>query len=205
MNQQNMYLDLETRIAYFRLITALLCEPEEDITFNEELYRQLLEVTNTLFPQANTLIVQLKKASGETTKTKLLVEYARLFIGPFKLPTPPYASCYLGSRELNNEITDWVRSFYEDSGLEFDYTIMDLPDHIAVETEFLHYLLTKEYQALMENDKERADWFHERYSTFFQHHHSKWVDVLSKKVIAETMEPFYSVLFQLIYVATTKL
>jgi putative dimethyl sulfoxide reductase chaperone len=161
------------------------------------LFSQLKQCVSLLNPDSTQLVDELQKSAGQDTNA-LLIEYARLFIGPFKLPTPPYASCYLGSKELNNEITEWVRKFYESSGLEFDYTIMDLPDHIAVETEFLHYLLTQQLIAANENEPEALAENETRYHTFLEKHHGCWVPVLSQNVITESSEPFYQNLFRLI-------
>lgn len=188
---------LQARIQYLQLITALLCEPEEEVIQNTELYSQLKQCVEFLNPDLTLLVDELQKGA-EKNITRFLVEYSRLFIGPFKLPTPPYASCYLGSKELNNEITEWVRQFYETSGLEFDYTIMDLPDHIAVETEFLHFLLTQQLIAAKENEPEALADFQNRYHTFLEKHHGLWVPVFSQTVIDETGEPFYQNLFRLI-------
>jgi len=188
---------LQARIQYFQLLTALLCEPEEGVTHNTELYSQLKQCVNFLNPDSTQLADELQKSAGQNTNA-LLIEYARLFIGPFKLPTPPYASCYLGSKELNNEITEWVRKFYEASGLEFDHTIMDLPDHIAVETEFLQYVLTRQLIAANENEPEALADNKTRYHTFLEKHHGRWVPLLSQKVVDESEEPFYQNLFRLI-------
>jgi TorA maturation chaperone TorD len=185
------------RIQYFQLITALLCEPEKETVHNAELYIQLQQCVGTIQPDLKPMVDKLKKSS-EKELTALMIEYARLFIGPFKLVAPPYASCYLGSKELNNEITDWVRQFYETSGLEFDYTIMDLPDHIAVETEFLHYLATRQLIAENEENTEDVTNFGKRYHAFLNDHHKQWVPIFSQQVINESSEPFYQVLCRLI-------
>lgn len=185
------------RIQYYQLITALLCEPEEEVTHSAELYEQLTQCVTILNADLSPLVDELR-VSSQKDLTFLLIEYSRLFIGPFILPAPPYASCYLGSKELNNEITEWVRMFYETSGLEFDYTIMDLPDHIAVETEFLHYLITRQIIAENEENTEDASNFGKRYHAFLNDHHKRWLPVFCQQVINETSDPFYKFLFRLI-------
>ncbi len=197
MTGQNVLTYNLGRIQYFKLITALLCEPEEEITPAVELYRQLFESVESIDRKLTPIVDELKAASN-AGQTKLLVEYARLFIGPFKLPAPPYASCYLGSKHLHNEVTDWVRNFYEQSGLEFDYTIMDMPDHIAVETEFLHFLLARSYTARQKHDFRQSEVYMKNYSIFFEGHHKKWVPVFIGEVLKSTDEPFYEILFKLI-------
>ncbi len=184
----------QAQIVYLQLITALMCEPEEEVLHSRHFFENLTAAVTILNPDLMGEVHELQKASRGQIQP-LMVEYARLFIGPFKLVAPPYASCYLGSKTLNNEITDWVRGFYEDSGLEFDYTIMDLPDHVAVETEFLQYALTRSIVALKEGHAEEASLFMSRYSAFLNQHHKRWVPLLSKQVADNTTHPFYHSLF----------
>ncbi len=196
MTHANDFLQEKAKIQYYQIITALLCEPEDDVTNNQEVYRRLREAVEILDETLLEWVDNLKEHANRPVK-ELLIEYSRLFIGPFKLPSPPYASCYLGSKEFNGEVSEWVRKYYENAGLAFDYTIMDLPDHIAVETEFLQYLLSKHLET-----NEVADIWDEKYlkafNYFVANHHGKWVPQLADAVIEHTNEPYYKTLFELI-------
>lgn len=73
----------------------------------------------------------------------LLWEYTRLFIGPYKLPCPPWESVYTSPKKLMvQEAYDEVRDFYKELGL----TVNDpdiMPDHIGVELNFISVLFEK--------------------------------------------------------------
>src|SRR4030067_2524293 len=61
----------------------------------------------------------------------LLWEYTRLFIGPYKLPCPPWESVYTsGKRLMMQEAYDEVRGFYFEAGLQIDNPNI-MGDHIG--------------------------------------------------------------------------
>ncbi|MEW6594577.1 MAG: molecular chaperone TorD family protein [Thermodesulfobacteriota bacterium] len=74
---------------------------------------------------------------------RLQNEYVRLFVNALpEVPCPPYGSVYLEG-SLMGETTLMVRGLYRKYGLE----PAEMPDHIAVESEFLAWL-----QGLAVND-----------------------------------------------------
>lgn len=67
---------------------------------------------------------------------KLQNEYVRLFINALpEVPCTPYASVYLEGRCMGEKTVE-IKKLYEKHGLITD----EMPDHIAVELEFLNYL-----------------------------------------------------------------
>ncbi|MFN2356106.1 MAG: molecular chaperone, partial [Desulfopila sp.] len=81
----------------------------------------------------------MEQAIHESRHQDLLVEYARLFVGPFELLAPPYGSVYLETgRRLMGDSTIAVQHMYTNAGLTLD--VQEAPDHIALELEFMHYL-----------------------------------------------------------------
>jgi putative dimethyl sulfoxide reductase chaperone len=178
---------------YYQLTTIFLCEPEKDVLEQNGLFGSYRENIAFLNPEASHHVTKMEGACKLSGSKYLLIEYARLFIGPFKLQAPPYASCYLGNKELNSEITDQVRQIYSRAGLHFDDSAADLPDHMAVETEFLHYLMGKTAQEEEQNYSKTIALLGE-----FMVHFSSWVPLLCNKVLANTKEEFYKELFTLI-------
>ena len=81
---------------------------------------------------------------------KLEIEYNRLFVGPGHVPCPPYESVYRKDRPLMERglvmgpSTIDVQKRYAKAGLEKSRDFKDLPDHIAVELEFMKYLCIRE-------------------------------------------------------------
>jgi TorA maturation chaperone TorD len=67
----------------------------------------------------------------------LLWDYTRLFIGPYKLPCPPWESVYRSqARLMMQDAADDVRRTYAVFGLSVEETRV-MPDHIGIELNFL--------------------------------------------------------------------
>ena len=76
-------------------------------------------------------------------------EFARLFVGPYDLPAPPYGSVYLeGERRIMGESTVDASNRYRDSGLTTSESFRDPPDHIAAELEFMYFLVYSEIDTI---------------------------------------------------------
>lgn len=71
----------------------------------------------------------------------LLVDYTRLFLGAPQALAKPYASVWLTAQpELMQESVVQLQKLYAQAGFEIDDGFHDLPDHVAVELEFLYLL-----------------------------------------------------------------
>ena len=81
------------------------------------------------------------------TKIDLEIEYNRLFVGPSAPPCPPYESVYDESRPFEQygtilgPSTEWMESALEEEGLSIDVGYKEYADHIAIELEYMVYLL----------------------------------------------------------------
>lgn len=123
----------------------------------------------------------------------LQLEYARLFIGPHALPAPPYESVY---REplwgVMGETTLAVRQAYEAIGFGLDPEARELPDHVAVELEFLAHLSDEQAAAWSVADEARAmRWLcHEH--AFLEAHLGQWLPAFAERVVVAAAVPFYS-------------
>lgn len=71
----------------------------------------------------------------------LQVDHAKLFIGPFQMLAPPYASLYLGAGDqVDGEVTRRVARRYADYGLSFLPDEKRPADHVGYLFEFLYFL-----------------------------------------------------------------
>jgi TorA maturation chaperone TorD len=130
----------------------------------------------------------IRKYSNED----LAVEYARLFVGPYELKAPPYGSVYLdGERRVMGNSTMEVIKLHEEAGLVMDKDFKELPDHIAVELEFMYYLIYKEMEALEKLEKDKALAFGEIRNHFFNRFLSPWIPPFCEKIKETTDNNFY--------------
>ena len=121
----------------------------------------------------------------------LLWEYTRLFIGPYKLPCPPWESVYTSSKKLMvQEAYDEVRDFYKELGL----TVNDpdiMPDHIGVELNFISVLFEK-----MNDESERRLYYMDIANRFIDEHLMKWVPQFTQDMENAANSSFYKTLAQ---------
>jgi TorA maturation chaperone TorD len=123
---------------------------------------------------------------------KLAIDHARLFVGPFALLAPPYGSVYLeGERRLMGDSTLAAGECYQEFGLEVAAGFNGTPDHIAVELEFMHFLIVKEMSALIGGELDRAQNFRQKQRVFLQRHLAAWVPDFSRSVEEQAQTGFY--------------
>ncbi len=122
----------------------------------------------------------------------LKVDYAKLFVGPFKLFAAPYGSVYLdGERKVMGDSTLDVQNRYRQAGLDTAGNFKDAPDHITAELEFMYYLIFKEIEAFANSDIETAIGFIQRQKSFLEDHLMAWVPEFANSIIEYAENPFY--------------
>ena len=121
------------------------------------------------------------------------MEYTRLFINSFHgTPAKPYESVYLDKGHLVlGESTIRVREFYQQFGVDLGIGHPEPPDHIAIETEFMAFLIHKAVQAYSEGEMEKRERFRDAQIRFLQQHLLCWVWSFSDQVCLHTRNPFY--------------
>jgi TorA maturation chaperone TorD len=120
----------------------------------------------------------------------LRIDYSRLFIGPYKLLAPPYGSVYLeNTRMVMGNSTLNVRNKYADEGLSVD--IKEAPDHMAIELEFMYYLISKEVQAALSSDFVDAACYLEKQRGFLETHLGMWISDFSNNIATNAETTFY--------------
>jgi TorA maturation chaperone TorD len=108
--------------------------------------------------------------NSEQELEDLLWEFTRLFIGPYKLPCPPWESVYISGRRLMmQEAYDEVQDFYQDVGLEIRNPEINA-DHIGAELNFLAVLYGK-----MNGDPEKRLYYMDIAKRFLDEHLMSWI------------------------------
>ena len=123
---------------------------------------------------------------------ELKVEYARLFVGPYTLPAPPYGSVYLESerRIMGNSTMDVVNR-YRQSGLVVAEDFKDAPDHIAAELEFMHFLIFKAMEAANQGDVDYIATSFLNQQSFLEVHLGAWIHEFTSNVIDNAEASLY--------------
>ncbi len=84
-----------------------------------------------------------------------------------------------------------VLQHYEDAGFEVDEGFRDLPDHVAVELEFLYVLLFREAEAQLREDAETLAGLARMRRRFLGEHLGQWVGPFAAAVAAGAQTAYY--------------
>lgn len=136
--------------------------------------------------------VRSSKESLETLQEELSIEFARLFIGPIKPLSIPYASWHISDpRQLMTDETVEVRQRYLDAGMAVRelYSIPD--DHVAIELEFLSYLTAEMIAAHAVGNSTRIDELQKMQDDFVTEHMQKWIPDFVDSIDKSDAHPFY--------------
>lgn len=130
--------------------------------------------------------------NSEPALDDLLWEYTRLFIGPHKLPCPPWESVYTSVKRLMmQEAYDEVKDLYAGIGLAVnDPTI--LADHVAAELNFLAVLYEK-----LNAEPEKSPFYLAMKKRFYEEHLNKWIGQFTSDMEEAAVSPFYKTLARL--------
>ncbi len=120
----------------------------------------------------------LKNTDPEKLYKDLRYDYADIFLNAGPNPTFPYESAHTGKTPvLMQKPVLILREYFKNAGVHKNPGYKDLDDHIAVEMEFLRYLL--------ENQKS------EMYINFFKDTYLKWVNSFCDQLTASAKTAFY--------------
>jgi len=176
----------------YKLLSACFYLPKKEIYLEEKVFEGLTLLLNTLCPDAAIFSAAMEETIQKYSDEDLAIEYARLFVGPYELKAPPYGSVYLdGGRRVMGDSTMEVVRLYEETGLVMDKDFKELPDHIAVELEFMYYLIYKEVEALEKSEKDKVLALREIRNHFFNHFLSPWIPPFCEKIKEATDNQFY--------------
>ena len=194
MNERDFISFERDRASVFNVFTALLCQPEEDLLRNNQVFDTVGLALSNVNPACSEIVGRMQEAAKQSSAQELLIEYTRLFIGPFKTLVPPYSSLYFGSDTLMSDETVWVVDFYRKAGLKFDQETKEVPDHIAIETEFMYWLIHNEIRAMESGERDGAFSLWENQREFFGKHYRKWTPEFCRKVATETNNEYFRLL-----------
>ncbi len=182
-------MDVEKRGDVYRLLSRLYYLPGEHTAGQ---VTELAGVLETIYPEA---AERLARLGGDTDIEELTIDFSRLFVGPFKLLAPPYGSVYLetGRRVMGDSTID-ARNRYREAGLILSDSMKEAPDHVAIELEFMYYLVFNENQARANSDDEAVLASLTMQREFLGEHLGAWAWHFAEKVEKHASTEFYKLL-----------
>ncbi len=136
-----------------RLLAACYYEPGPEFA-EERLFDAMIDAAQRIDAVLAEKASLLKTAFEADSQQDLLVDYAHLFLGPVGLLALPYESAWLEKQGVpSSEATQALLNLFADGGFEVDPDFRDLPDHIAVELEFLYTAFFRTAAAIRDADQ----------------------------------------------------
>lgn len=175
----------------YRLLAACYYPPTP-LLFEENCCAALAASLSVLAPEAAAPATEAAQISAGQSLEALAVEHARLFLGPFQLVAPPYGSYYLEDKKtVMGDSTAAAEAFYRSCGLHLAHDFPELPDHIAVELEFLSYLAFTQRQAEESGNSDESRRLALLQLEFLDRFLMPWLAPFTAAVINDGEAPFY--------------
>lgn len=175
----------------YRLLSACFCQPE-DAFLEEEVFEQLRTALAKIDPDRGSDVSAMENSFRSLGLEALTLDYTRLFLGPFETLARPYGSVYLdGERVVMGESTQQALTLYREGGFEVAEDLREMPDHVAVELEFLYLLSYRLGQATEKDEQVRLGALKRRFLT---EHLGRWVGELAEAMKNGAETEFYRLL-----------
>jgi len=181
----------EARADLCRFLSGCYYEPGPEFT-EENLFGSMVAAATLVDPDLAEHARRLGKAFAMDDTQTLLVDYTRLFLGPVQPLAKPYGSVWLtGETTLMQEATMAVLELYKEGGFDIDEAFRELPDHVAVELEFLYLLLFKRNVARRSNATDELAALTTLQQRFLAQHLGAWIGPFAAAVQAGAETAFY--------------
>lgn len=202
-NEKPSYSLAETsrfRQGVYRLLAGLLLYPVEGrLSAALEGAREIDRLSNYLpAPRPYSGWALLLGALESVVETDILGiqnEYVRLFVaGSGGIPCSPYESVYAERQEYaaGRSMAELERE-YAAAGLVLSSGLSEMPDHVAVEMEFMSFLCRQAAEAWEKEDDAEAVKLLAWQASFLKRHLARWLPDWVRKVAESDCEGTYSV------------
>ena len=174
-----------------RFLAGCYYEPGPEFA-EERLFDSILAAAQRISPELGEHAQRLGQAFSAAPMQDLLVDYTRLFLGAPQALAKPYSSVWLtGEPALMQDSAMALLKLYEQGGFEVDPEFRDLPDHVAVELEFLYLLTFQQNRALAAGDEQARQAVAVLRSAFLVGHLGRWLGPFILAVHEHAQSEFY--------------
>lgn len=181
----------QARADLCRFLSACFYEPGVEFT-EERLFDSMLAAASCAAPELAAAAQRLGVAFAAQDLQSLLVDYTRLFLGPMQTLSSPYGSFWqTGEASLMQGSTLAVLDLYRQGGFDIEPDFHELPDHIAVELEFLYLLIHHHNQARRSGDGANEAETAALKQRFLAQHLGAWIGPFAAAVKAGAQTGFY--------------
>ncbi len=174
-----------------RFLSACFYEPAPEFA-EEKLFDSIVIAATRLHPDLAATARRLREAFEAQDLQALLVDYTRLFLGPIDALAKPYGTSWLPTQPpAEDNPPPAVLAIYGEGGFDIDDAFQELPDHIAVELEFLYLLAFTQKQARQVGNSEALAHAEQLQRRFLDDHLGAWIGPFAAALHAGAETPFY--------------
>lgn len=188
------HYDLDQGIArenLSRLLAACYYQPGPEFA-EEKVFDSMLEAATRLNPRLAADARRLGEDYAVEGHDALLLDYTRLFLGPNHIIAAPYGSIWLeGANTVMGDSTMAVLKLYEEGGFDMSEAFREVPDHIAVELEFLYLLIYRENEAHRNGRRDAQEAKAALRKRFVDEHLGRWVGPFTAAVRGGAQTSYY--------------
>ncbi|MEE8357731.1 MAG: molecular chaperone TorD family protein [Anaerolineales bacterium] len=192
----NLSMQTLFRQTLYRLLCSVFLYPQEEMladlqTGVKELHNSRLYWNEYEFADKLRQLISKIIDLDLNDRLPLVNEYNRLFL--VKPKVPPYETTYLKlPGQSDGMIGAELSGVYGLAGLAVSPEMNELPDHVAVQLEFMSFLCEKELIALQNNDQEVLADSQQEQRRFLRDHLARWFPQFAKKALEEAdRDSFY--------------
>ena len=189
------------RLILYEFFKSILFYPHENMVFSfrnssimENIYWAQKRIDINSNQSLENISTYMISGNDRDILEDLSIEYTRLFINCYEgIVAVPYESFYKSyDKSIMGEVAVEVSQFYKSYSLELSEEFTDPPDHIAVEMEFMTYLITKEIQALdTSGDHLKTEFYLTGQRSFLKKHLSTWGNLFFTQILKNTENIFW--------------
>lgn len=190
----------EVRLLFYDLLRrAFLKEPSSDFL---DLIDKTIVKTDVPFMEESELIAEGIKQirdycvtndiTSESVHSNLHWDYTRLFIGPYKLPAPPWESAYRNKERLlfQEETLEVRRAYMKYSFLPVEFR-SEADDHLGLELDFMYRLNEITLAVIDKKNTYDLKKLLVDQKSFLEEHLLKWVPDFFKDMRDKALTEFY--------------
>ncbi|WP_048600915.1 TorD/DmsD family molecular chaperone [Rubeoparvulum massiliense] len=191
---------LETRIDAYHLLRQLFIqEPTRELLQSlvkeDSMATFPFQAENAMIAEGITKVrsfMQEHDLLKEATFEHLHWDYTRMFVGPYRLPAPPWESAYMSQEGLlfQKEMLD-VRQAYLRYELLPEHYGHEADDHLGLELDFMYQLSVLAWQANEAGDQQKLVRLLHDLQSFIHEHLLKWVPHFCEKMYKNAETQFY--------------
>jgi TorA maturation chaperone TorD len=174
----------------YRLLSLSFAYPDRETIENlHSITEDIVEVINSFSSDIQEKFLLYKNSLNGLSVKAAEEEFTELFMT--RMLCPPYENSY-GKSGVNKAgtLAD-INGFYKAFGLSISERDSDMPDHIAIELEFLSLVALKGAYGIEHSMGDMVEVCASAKNEFLKDHIGRWVGIFCKNLVRTTTKDFY--------------